>query len=75
MWEKWRKTKLWNKTRIIERQHIYKKVDQEQIVFFFAFSKENRIMEHKGTVTLPYLCNLPFPFYNCGTASKYISIS
>ena len=27
-------------------------------------------MEHKRTVTLPYLCNLPFPFYNCGTASN-----
>ena len=31
-------------------------------------------MEHKGTVTLPYLCNLPFPFYNCGTDSIYIYI-
>ena len=42
--------------------------------FFFAFSRENRIMEHKGTVTLPYLCNLPFPFYNCGNDHIHICI-
>ena len=27
-------------------------------------------MEHKRTVTLPYLCNHPFPVYNFGTDSK-----
>ena len=53
-------------TRIIERQQIGRLfVDS---CFFFAFSKENRIMEHKRTVTLPYLCNLPFTFYKCGTS-------
>ena len=25
-------------------------------------------MEHKRTVILPYLCNLPFTFYKCGTS-------